>query len=44
MTECIKKIIDDRMFAIGVSKDLQRAFDTVNHSILLKKLESEELH
>ena len=32
MTECIKKTIDDGMFGIGVFIDLQKAFDTVNHS------------
>ena len=36
MTECIKKTIDDGMFWIGVFIHLQKAFVTVNHSILLK--------
>ena len=39
MTECIKKAIDDGMFRTGVLIDLQKAFDTVNLSIFLKKLE-----
>ena len=36
MTETIKKAIDNGMFGCGVFIDLQ---NTVNHSILLKKLE-----
>lgn len=31
--------IDDKKFAIGVFIDLKKAFDTINHHILLQKLE-----
>ena len=39
ITETIRKAIDNNEFACGVFLDLKRAFDTVNHTILLKKLE-----
>ena len=35
----ISKAIDDREYAIGIFVDLSKAFDTINHSILLDKLE-----
>ena len=39
ITEKIRKALDSRKFACGIFVDLQKAFDTVNHEILLKKLE-----
>ena len=38
LTEAIRKAIDDNTYAVGVFIDLQKAFDTVDHEILLKKL------
>ena len=37
--ESVKQTIDEGMLGCGVFIDLQKAFDTVNHSILLKKLQ-----
>ena len=37
ITEKIKETIDNRKFGCGIFIDLCKAFDTVNHSILLKK-------
>ena len=38
LTEDIRKHIDNNKYAIGVFIDLQKAFDTVDHEILLEKL------
>ena len=40
LTEQIKSALDDGKFACGIFIDIQKAFDTVNHNILLHKLES----
>ena len=39
ITECIKKTIEEKKYGCGVFIDLKKAFDTVNHQILLLKLE-----
>ena len=38
ITETIRKALDDGNFACGVFVDFQKAFDTVNHEILIGKL------
>ena len=39
MTEIIRRSLDNKKYGCGVFIDLQKAFDTVNHKILLSKLE-----
>ncbi len=39
ITEQIRKALDENKFAFGVFVDFQKAFDTVNHDILINKLE-----
>ena len=39
MTEKIKESIDKNKYGCGIFIDLRKAFDTVNHEILLKKLD-----
>ena len=39
LTEAIKNSLDSKKVGCGIVIDLQKAFDTVNHEILLTKLE-----
>ena len=39
LTETVKNTLDNKRFGCGIFIDLQKAFDTVNHKILLSKLE-----
>ena len=39
LTEAVRNTLDNKRFGCGIFIDLQKAFDTVNHKILLSKLE-----
>ena len=39
LTEAMKNSLDNRKFGFGIFIDFKKAFDTVNHEVLLMKLE-----
>ena len=43
LTESTKQILDEGSFSCGIFVDLHKAFDTVDHKILLHKLEYYEI-
>ena len=38
LVDDLSRVLDDGGYAVGIFIDLAKAFDTVNHKILLKKL------
>ena len=40
LTDKIREILDKKQYALGIYLDLKKAFDTVNHEILLTKMEA----
>ena len=40
LTDTLRKAIDNNLYTCGIFLDFTKAFDTVNHEILLEKLES----
>ena len=44
IVEEIRKNLDNRLYTCGVFVDLEKAFDTVNHEILIKKIEHYGIH
>ena len=43
ITDNLKKAIDNNLFTCGVFLDFAKAFDTVNHNILLTKMEKYDI-
>jgi hypothetical protein len=37
--EDVQKALDNKLFALGIFLDLSKAFDVINHKLLLNKLE-----
>ena len=44
LTEAVRNTLDNKRLDCGIFIDLQKAFDTVNHRILLSKLENFGFH
>ena len=44
LIESIGKALDEGNFACGIFLDLQKAFDTVDHTILINKLQHYGIH